>query len=309
MLFALLTSLACSDTGAAPLRRLPLVLTTDCGAEVDDQWALAHLALSRELDLKGIVTTHAPNLAPPAAETSARAAVALLDVIDPEARPPVIAGSSRPLEGDKPHPNPGVEFLIDQARGRSGDDRLVVVILGAATDVASALLTDATYADRITIVAMGFDGWPEGNDSWNVTNDVRAWRILLESSAPIVVGDAAVGKRDLMMTGARARNLLERGAEPGPTLANLLQSWLDKHGELARKVSGSSSTWPIWDEVTTAYLLGMTTSKTYPRPRLRDDMTFDHARPRGTITWITSVDAEALWADLVAKSDRTRKAP
>ena len=309
MVFALLTSLAWTDTGAAPLRRLPLVLTTDCGAEVDDQWALVHIALSPELDLKGIVTTHAPNLAEPAAETSARAAIALLDLISPEARPRVIAGSSRPLDGDEPRPNPGVEFLIDQARRRSADDRLVIVVIGAATDVASALLIDPTFADRITIVAMGFHGWPEGHDPWNVKNDVRAWRILLESGAPIVVGDGAVGKRHLAMTAAKARNLFEHRAEPGPTLASLLQSWLDKNGETARSVTGSASTWPIWDEVTVAYLLGMTASKTYPRPGLRDDMTFDHARPRGTITWITSVDAEALWADLVAKLNRTRKAP
>ena len=94
----------------------------------------------------------------------------------------MIAGSSRPLEGDTPRPTPGVEFLIDQARGRSADDRLVVVVLGAATDVASALLIDPTLADRITIVAMGFDGWPEGRDPWNVKNDVRAWRVLLESA-------------------------------------------------------------------------------------------------------------------------------
>jgi hypothetical protein len=38
-------------------------------------------------------------------------------------------------------------------------------------------------------------------------------------------------------------------------------------------------------------------------------MTFDHAMTRGTITWITSVDSEGLWADLVAKSGRARKTP
>src|SRR5688572_21089942 len=102
MVFALFASLAWSDTGAAPLRRLPLVLTTDCGASADDQWALVHLSLSPEVELKGIITTHAPNLDPPAAETSALAAVSLLDHIDPEARPRVIAGSSRPLEGEAP---------------------------------------------------------------------------------------------------------------------------------------------------------------------------------------------------------------
>ena len=54
----------------------------------------------------------APNLAPPAAETSARAAEALLALIGQEPRPRVVAGSSRPLEDDAQRCNPGVEFLI-----------------------------------------------------------------------------------------------------------------------------------------------------------------------------------------------------
>jgi hypothetical protein len=31
------------------------ILTTDCGAEMDDQWALAHLLLSTELDLRAVM--------------------------------------------------------------------------------------------------------------------------------------------------------------------------------------------------------------------------------------------------------------
>src|SRR5256885_11036915 len=44
---------------AATAPRTSVVLTTDCGADIDDQWALAHVALSPELDLRGVVTTHA----------------------------------------------------------------------------------------------------------------------------------------------------------------------------------------------------------------------------------------------------------
>ncbi len=56
---------------APPADRRAVVVTTDIGAEVDDQWTLAHMALSPELDIKGVVTTHAPNLTAPAAETAA----------------------------------------------------------------------------------------------------------------------------------------------------------------------------------------------------------------------------------------------
>ena len=38
---------------------LAVALSTDCGADIDDQWALAHLLLSPELDLRAIITTHA----------------------------------------------------------------------------------------------------------------------------------------------------------------------------------------------------------------------------------------------------------
>src|SRR5262245_31635008 len=67
-------------------------LTTDIGTEVDDQWVLAHLLLAADegaIDLLGVVTTHAPNLKPPAAETSAAAAREVIGLIEPRRPPPV----------------------------------------------------------------------------------------------------------------------------------------------------------------------------------------------------------------------------
>ena len=39
-----------------------VLLTTDCGVDMDDQWAIVHLALHPAFDLRSVVTTHAPNL-------------------------------------------------------------------------------------------------------------------------------------------------------------------------------------------------------------------------------------------------------
>jgi purine nucleosidase len=286
----------------SPTDRKAVVLTTDIGVEVDDQWALAHMALSPEIDLKGVVTNHAPNLAAPAAETSAKHARELVVKLPSKCRPPVLAGSSKALAADrKPLGNPGVDFLIEQARGRTAENRLNVVVIGTATDVASALLTDPTWADRVTIVAMGFDGYPKGGDPWNVKNDPIAWKVLLDSRAPIVVGDVEVTKRLLRMTPDRARSLLDKLPEPAPSLVNRFDTWIVKNGKLAKEQTGSPITWPIWDEVTTAYLLGLAKAETRPRPRLRDDLTFDLDQPKGTIEWITSFDEGKLWSDLVAK--------
>ena len=192
----------------------PVVVSTDCGAEVDDQWALAHLALSPRVALKGVVTTHSPNLKAPAAAKVAREVFARMMVAEP---PPVVAGSSEPLGRDgKPREGPGVRFLIDAAKGHSGDDRLTVVMIGAATDVASALLIDPTWADRVQIVAMAFEGWPEGGDPWNVKNDVRAWQVVMDSRVPLVVGDAKITRKRLIQTADSAQRFAAKGLRRVP---------------------------------------------------------------------------------------------
>lgn len=291
--------------------RRAVVLTTDCGADMDDQWTLAQLMLAPELELRGVVTTHAPGLAAPAAETSAqvvREVMAHLPVAV-RARPPVFAGSSVPLPSvpiagrTQARPNAGVRFLIEQSRAFSARRRLAVLVTGAATDVASALLLDPQMGDRIEIIAMGFEKWPEGGDSWNVKNDVQAWQVLLQSRAPIVVGDAAVTRRDLAMTRTGARALFSHRGAAGRYLAGLLEAWLDRDPEFCRRVTGHSDTWVIWDQVVLAHLLGLTTSKTVARPLLRDDLRFEHsppltvaaARTNAPLVWITGIERRQLW--------------
>jgi purine nucleosidase len=299
---AIAITLMSGALGMLPADRKPVVLTTDIGAEVDDQWTLAHMALSPQLELKGVVTTHAPNLASPAAETSAGYARELVGKLPAKFRPAVLAGSSKPLaDATKPLGNAGVDFLIEQAKGRNSDTRLTVVVLGAATDVASAILTDPSWVDRVSLVAMGFNGYPQGGDPWNVKNDPIAWRILLDSRAPIVVGDVDITKRLLRMTPDRAHTLLTMLPDPAPLLLNRFDAWIAQNAKLAQTETGSPIVWPIWDEVTTAYLLGMAQAESRPRPRLRDDLTFDLDHPKGTIDWITSIDEGKLWPDLVAK--------
>ena len=282
-----------------PPQRIPVVVTTDCGVEVDDQWALVHLALSPKVALRAIVTTHAPSFIRPASERSAKAAREIVAKLPPDRRPLVMPGSPIPLSNlDEPSANDGVDLILKETRDGTPDRRVVVVVIGAATDVASALLIDPSFADRVEVVAMGFDGWEKGGDPWNVKNDVKAWQVLLDSRLPLVVGDCAVSKRCLVMSSPEAHRRLDHCGPLGTTLADILDKWLTANPDLAAKATASVGRWPIWDEVTVAHILGMTEVDVRHRPSLRSDLSLDHSGTRGTVRWIREVDSERLWIDL-----------
>ncbi len=282
--------------------RKPVVITTDIGTEIDDFWAVAHLLISPEFEVKGVVTTHAPNLPAPAAESSSKFATELMSKLPQRFRVPVIAGSNTALGNTTvPAASPAIDFLIEAAKGKTPENRLTVVVIGAATDVAATILTDSTWADRISIVAMGFDNYPKGGDPWNVKNDPIAWGVLLGSSAPITVGDTDVTRKALKMTPDRAHTLLAQLPEPGGLLLSRFDSFMAHNAKLAQRETGSQIVWPIWDSVVPAVLLGAAKTETKPRPRLKDDLGFDLENPRGTIEWVTSIDDSKVWNDLVAK--------
>ena len=281
----------------------PVILTTDCGADMDDQWALAHLALSPQFDLRAVVTTHTGKnriFPPPAAEGSARCAREVLDRVPVSHKPDVIPGSSVQLSSRSPLRNAGVDRILSESRAFGKDRRLTVLVIGAATDTASALMVDPSVADRIEVVAMGFKNWDSG-DEFNIQNDPIAWQVILDSRTPVTAGDGAVCKRDLVLTSARAHSILDPAGASGRYLAGLLDDWLQKHGGVVKGVTGDEKKWPVWDEVTVAHLLGMTKGEVRPRPKLRDDLSFDHSATEGKITWVTAIDSGRLWGDLVGK--------
>jgi inosine-uridine nucleoside N-ribohydrolase len=217
--------------------------------------------------------------------------------------PPLFVGSSLPLTDTKtPRINAGVDFIVQSSKNFTKDNRLTVFIIGAATDVASAILEDPSIVDRIQVVAMGFDSWPKGGDEYNVANDIRAWQVIMQSDVPVVVGAGDVCRAHLGLTFDQARDLVSKQGPVGEWLWDQYQAWYFRYVKPLRKDDFSKSD-VIWDIITMAYTLRMTSQEVYSRPTLRDDASFDHPQTNKTITWITAVDEKRLWADFVAKLD------
>ena len=63
-------SLVLAVTVHAQTTKIPVILSTDVGNEIDDQWAVTYLLLNRVSDVLGIMSAHAPTIAAPAGQTS-----------------------------------------------------------------------------------------------------------------------------------------------------------------------------------------------------------------------------------------------
>jgi inosine-uridine nucleoside N-ribohydrolase len=280
----------------AVCRNHPAIVTTDCGAEVDDQFALAWLLTSPDIDLKGIVTTHAPNLQAPASETSAQCARQMVKLAGARAR--VFAGSPVPLDRfPRPLMNDGVQFILGMSRGYSHSNRLPVLSIGAATDIASALLADRDLANRIEIMVMGFNDWPDGGDPWNVKNDPAAFQVILDSDVPLTVGTTYITRQYLAVNASIVRQIAGGAGPLGDFLVETFETWLKRNAAMASQVAGPGA-WVLWDMVAPAHLLGLTRTKDVDRPML-DTSTLQLLHPPTTrkVRWIAWIDRDRVFTD------------
>ncbi len=278
-----------------------VVLSADVGNEIDDQWAVAYLVASPEFNVLGFISAHAPPLVPPAAETSARI---IEDVVRErlglgDQAPPIVVGAHQALSAEgEAQDSAGARFLIETSKNYSASQRLTVLAIGAATDVASAVMLDPSIVDRIELVAMGLKNRNTGGQEFNLMNDIKAWQVLFDSALPITIGTFDVCAQNLGLTLEQAEQLI---GDVGPVGAWL---WLEFEYFYYRVVlnlpflGADNNRWVIWDTIVVAHLLGLTEGERLPRRELLSDMSFGDPLPGSrTITWITDVDEEAMWQD------------
>ena len=288
---------------------VPVVITTDCGADMDDQWAIAHAALSPHLRTLAVIGNFAPEPHNLHGADTAECAREALAAVGRLAAVPVDAGADGPLpDRATPSRNEGVEHLIRLAEGFSPDRRLAVLALGPATDIASAVLAEPAVASRIAVVALAFDRYPEGGDGWNVRNDVAAWQVLLDAEVPVTTASGYVALDALNLTGADSGAMMRDLGPPGAYLACLHATWLDAFGDVFANETGGADRWPVWDEAVVAVVLGLTGQRELPRPALADDgsFSFPNTRSQARYRWVGSIDREHLYGDLVDLLGRLR---
>jgi hypothetical protein len=115
-----------------------------------------------------------------------------------------------------------------------------------------------------------------------------------------------VCRASLSLTFDQAKNMLSNRGSIGGWLWEEYQAWYFRVVKPLR-VNDFSKSWVIWDNITIAYLLGLTTHHTKPRHRLRDNMTFEAVNTDRVVTWVTDVDEQKMWSDFLGLIDRYQR--
>jgi len=289
---------------STPLR---VVLDTDTYNEVDDQFALAHLLLSPErVNVEAIYAAPFDNQrsSGPAdgMERSHEEILRVLDLVGPRRRPPVFRGATAFLPTvNTPVNSDAVEDLVERALAVKDGERLHVIGIAAATNIASALLAAPEITDKILVVWLGGHGlhWPHTRE-FNLQQDPYAARVLLDANVPLVLLPCQPVASHLISTVAELEEHLAPHSELGRYLTGIVRGY-----------AGNPVAWSkvIWDIAASAWVINPVWVPTdeAPAPILRKNFAWELQSCRRKIQVAREVDRDAIFADFFARARSAKK--
>jgi inosine-uridine nucleoside N-ribohydrolase len=232
--FAIILLTACF-AGAADTR-IPIILDTDIGTDIDDAFALALIIHSPELQLLGVTTV--------SGDTAARARLAakfLWEAGGKWRQVPVVAGvpgPAQPIEqthwaddfaGPQILQESAVDFLRGQFHRRPGE--ITLIAIGELSNVAALLKADPLVAKKIKRIALmggsiarGYAPGSNPEPEWNIKSNPAAARAVFTSGIPILMAPLDVTAM-LQLDVAARRRIFNQGTPVTNALAALYHLW------------------------------------------------------------------------------------
>lgn len=219
---------------AAPPGKIPILLDTDIGTDVDDAFALALILQSPELDLLAVTTV--------AGDTQARARLAAkmlreagradVPVAAGEPGPPQPIDQTRWADGFAGPPlvkEKAVDLMRREIERRPGE--ITLVAIGELTNVAALLKSDPSVGKKIKRIALmgGSIAHGYGQDlkpaaEWNIKSNPAAAQVVFSSGVPILM--APLDTTAMLQLDAAARHRIFTRLTPTTNaLALLYHLW------------------------------------------------------------------------------------
>ncbi len=316
------------------------VLDTDTFNEEDDQFALAYAVKAHEQGELVLEAVYAapfsrPDILDPAEgmELSYREIHRILGLLGrDDGRIPVLRGSTRythslrlnwedirdgkPQQLIRPDGSPAASYevtpvespaardLIERALARPDDDPLYVLTIGAATNVASALLLCPQIAEKIVIIWLAGNqpDWPSAAE-YNLRQDIPAGRVLLDSGVPLQLMPANNVVRNLTTTVSELEHYLDGKNELCSYLVSLVRRACDRHpGHIPAEVPFAASK-VIWDIAAVAAVVRPSYMRVQflPAPYVSDDLRYSWDPSRHTVAFLADIYRDDVYSDLFYK--------
>ncbi len=168
-----------------------IILDTDAYNEVDDQFCLAYCMRSpdrvRLLSVNAAPFLNDRSVSPAdGMEKSYQEIFKVMKLVDPEANIPVWRGSDRFLENKQtPVESPAADNIIRTVT--ESREPVLIVAIGAITNVASALIKRPELAKETAVIWLGGCAL-HANDTteFNMMQDIAAAQVVFDSGIPLV---------------------------------------------------------------------------------------------------------------------------
>lgn len=328
-----------------------VVIDTDAYNEVDDQFAIAWaLSAPERLNVQAVyaapfcskalqmlmpVSDEMLRRSPHYAETpgegmekSYQEILKLFSLLGERAEGRVFRGSPCYLGVDgQPVESEAARDLVQKALSKSAGERLYVLAIGAATNVASAILMEPRIIDKITVVWLG--GQPlyyKSAREFNLMQDLAASRCLLDCGVPLVLIPCIGVSSHLTLTCPEIDELLMGKSKVGSYLGGIVKDTFraesipmsdrfmkmaylrdmdDVPAESANAYTARATAWShiVWDISTVGYLMNPNwcASTLTPSPMLTDEMTWRFDSKRHPIRICHYVSRNHMFGDMLAR--------
>lgn len=275
-----------------PDEKIRVIIDTDAACEIDDLYAIALAILSPEkFEIEGFVAAHwGDSGGPSGIERSYDLINTVLEKAGMAGQFPVKRGSHPFRYSSVPEPSEGVDFIIERAMASSSEDPLWIISLGACTDVSAAYLQEPEIKDRVRVLWHGRTLWPRVCTNFNVTNDLKAVRILFGSEMPFVLFD----------TGTHIYCPMELSKEKIASqgeLGKYLHEYRFKHPGYQLPTKG------FFDLGDVAVLIDPTIVQqdVVESPSVNSDLSYDHKKTHGKMRRLYDIDGDRTFEILFEK--------
>jgi hypothetical protein len=177
--------------------KIRVILDTDANNELDDQHAIAYLLFNGDAFDVEAITVNRTNAGGGVKQHLAEAQ-RVVRLCGLEGRVPVLLGADKGFDAikdelDRPDFDgaEAVNFIIQRAHA-ADDRKLVLLPVGKLTNIALALMKDASIAPKVRVVWLG-SNYPDRGE-YNQDNDVAAMNYILDSAVDFEIAIVRYGK-------------------------------------------------------------------------------------------------------------------